>query len=145
MRVAIVTTYQPRACGIAVFSGDLRQALEETQPSLDIDIVSIVRDETADHPPEVALSIRQDVASDYPAAAAELAERGTDVVLIEHEYGIFGGEAGEFVLGLTAALELPVVVTLHTLLSDPAAAGRDPGRLATAALGWCSQRQPGRL
>jgi glycosyltransferase involved in cell wall biosynthesis len=119
VRVAIVSTYRPRACGIAVFSGDLRQALVETQPSLDVDVVSIVRDPSATHPPEVVTTIRQDVASDYPAAAAELARRGTDVVLIEHEYGIFGGEAGEFVLGLTAELRLPVVVTLHTLLSDP--------------------------
>ena len=41
------------------------------------------------------------------------------MVLVEHEYGIFGGEAGEFVLGLTAESRVPVVVTLHTLLSDP--------------------------
>ena len=119
MRVAIVTTYRPRACGIAVFSGDLRRALLESQPSLDVDIVSIVRGTPADRPPEVVTTIRQDVASDYPAAARELARRGTDVVLIEHEYGIFGGEAGELVLDLTAEIQVPVVVTLHTLLSNP--------------------------
>ena len=133
MRVAIVTTYRPRACGIAVFSGDLRRALLETQPSLDVDIVSIVRDPGAAHPPEVVTTIRQDVASDYPAAAAELARRGTDVVLIEHEYGIFGGDEGEFVLGLTAELRLPVVVTLHTLLSDPSP------RQATTLSALCRQ------
>ncbi len=119
MRVAIVTTYRPRACGIAVFSGDLRRALLESQPSLDVGIVSIVRGTPPESPPEVITTIRQDVASDYPAAAQELARRGTDVVLVEHEYGIFGGEAGEFVLGLTAESRVPVVVTLHTLLSDP--------------------------
>ena len=102
MRVAIVTTYRPRACGIAVFSGDLRRALLESQPSLDVGVVSIVRGTPSESPPEVVTTIRQDVASDYPAAAKELARRGTDVVLVEHEYGIFGGEAGEFVLGLTA-------------------------------------------
>ena len=53
MRVAIVTTYRPRACGIAVFSGDLRRALLETQSSLDVDIVSIVRGTPRTHPPEV--------------------------------------------------------------------------------------------
>ena len=128
MRVAIVTTYRPRACGIAVFSGDLRRALLETQPSLDVDVVSIVRGTPDESPPEVVTTIRQDVASDYPAAAAELARRGTDVVLIEHEYGIFGGEAGEYVLGLTAELQVPFVVTLHTLLSDPS-----PRQAATLA------------
>ena len=98
MRVAIVTTYRPRACGIAVFSGDLRRALLELSLPR-VGIVSIVRGT----PPESTAgghpTIRQDVASDYPAAAQDLARRGTDVVLVEHEYGIFGGEAGEFVLG----------------------------------------------
>lgn len=119
MRVALVTTYQPRACGIAVFSGDLRTALLETDSSLEVAVVSIVRGSAAVHPPEVVTTIRQDVPSDYPAAAAELDRRGVDVVLVEHEYGIFGGEAGEYVLALTAELRAPVVVTLHTVLTDP--------------------------
>ena len=93
MRVAIVTTYRPRACGIAVFSGDLRRALLESQPSLDVGVVSIVRVPRR-KVRRVVTTIRQDVASDYPAAAKELARRGTDVVLVEHEYGIFGGEQG---------------------------------------------------
>jgi glycosyltransferase involved in cell wall biosynthesis len=119
VRVAIVTTYRPRACGIAVFSGDLRRALLEAESFLDVDIVSIVRGTPPSSPPEVAVTIRQDVPSDYPAAAAELARRQVDVVLVEHEYGIFGGEDGEFVLGLTDELEVPYVVTLHTVLGDP--------------------------
>ena len=119
MRIAIVTTYQPRACGIAVFSGDLRRALLEAESHLDVDIVSIVRGTPPASPPEVAVTIGQDVRSDYPAAAAELARREVDVVLVEHEYGIFGGEAGEFVLGLTDELSVPYVVTLHTVLGDP--------------------------
>ncbi len=119
MRVALVSTYRPRACGIAVFSGDLRQALLEVDSSLDVDVVSIVRGGPATHPPEVVATIRQDLPSDYPAAAAELERRGTDVVLIEHEYGIFGGEAGEYVLSLTEKLRVPVVVTLHTVLTEP--------------------------
>ena len=119
MRLALVSTYQPRACGIAVFSGDLRQALLDVDSSLEVDVVSIVRGGPATHPPEVVTTIRQDLRSDYPAAAAELERRGTDVVLIEHEYGIFGGEAGEYVLALTEQLRIPVVVTLHTVLTEP--------------------------
>ncbi len=62
--------------------------------------------------------IRQDVLSDYAAAAEELSSR-VDVVLIEHEFGIFGGDAGEFVLTLAQKLTVPMVVTLHTVLSAP--------------------------
>jgi glycosyltransferase involved in cell wall biosynthesis len=121
MRVAIVSTYQPRPCGIAVFSSDLRAALEEADSSLAVEIVSIVRDDPHSHPPEVVATIRQDVASDYAAAASELAQRDVDVVLIEHEYGIFGGDNGKFVLNLANELTLPMVVTLHTVLASPPA------------------------
>jgi glycosyltransferase involved in cell wall biosynthesis len=122
MRVAIVSTYQPRHCGIAVFSGDLRAALLEADSSLAVDIVSISRgDNSRPHPPEVVATIRQEVASDYCAAAEELGRANVDVVLIEHEYGIFGGNDGHFVLELANQLTVPMVVTLHTVLANPPA------------------------
>ena len=122
MRVAIVSTYQPRHCGIAVFSGDLRAALLEADSSLAVDIVSISRgDNSRPHPPEVVATIRQEVASDYRAAAEELGRANVDVVLIEHEYGIFGGNDGHFVLELANQLTVPMVVTLHTVLANPPA------------------------
>ncbi len=119
MRVAIVTTYPPRPCGIGMFSHDLRDALVETDPSSPVEIVSVVRDPRQVAEPEVVAAIRQDVRSDYAAVAADLTFRGTDVVLIEHEYGIFGGDAGSFVVSLAEELEQPLVVTLHTVLSAP--------------------------
>lgn len=122
MRVAIVSTYQPRHCGLAVFSGDLRAALLEADSSLAVDIVSITRgDNSRSHPPEVVATIRQEVASDYRAAAEELGRANVDVVLIEHEYGIFGGNDGRFVLELANQLTVPMVVTLHTVLANPPA------------------------
>ena len=119
MRVAVVTTYPPRPCGIGMFSHDLRDAVLEADHSTAVDIVSLVRDPGQAAAAEVVATIRQDVRSDYAAAAGALTSRGTDVVLIEHEYGIFGGEAGGFVLSLAEELEQPLVVTLHTVLSAP--------------------------
>ncbi len=119
MRVAVVTTYPPRPCGIGMFSHDLRDALIEADPTTPVEIVSILRDPRQVAEPEVVAAIRQDVRSDYAAVAATLSSRGTDVVLIEHEYGIFGGEAGAFVVSLAEELEQPLVVTLHTVLSAP--------------------------
>ena len=122
MRVAVVSTYQPRHCGIAMFSGDLRDALLEADSSLAVEIVSLIRGSNPHlHPPEVVATIRQDVASDYRAAAAELGRANVDVVLIEHEYGIFGGNDGQFVLELANQLTVPMVVTLHTVLANPPA------------------------
>lgn len=118
MRMAIVSTYRPRPCGIAVFSSDLRAALLEADSSLSVEIVSIVRDDPLSHPPEVVTTIRQDVAGDYAAAASEL-NRDVDVVLVEHEYGIFGGDSGNYLLKLTSELSVPMVVTLHTVLANP--------------------------
>ena len=119
MRVAVVTTYPPRPCGIGMFSHDLRDAILEADRSTAVDIVSVVHDPGQVSGAEVVATIRQDVRSDYAAVAADLTARGTEVVLVEHEYGIFGGEAGEFVLSLAEELEQPMVVTLHTVLSAP--------------------------
>lgn len=119
MRVAIVSTYPPRPCGIGTFSRDLRWALLDADLSTAVDIVSIVRDQLPVQSPEVVEVIRQDVRGDYAAAARTIGSRGTDVVLIEHEFGIFGGEAGAHVLSLVQDVRQPLVVTLHTVLSSP--------------------------
>ncbi len=119
MRVAIVSTYPPRPCGIGTFTSDLRSALLEAEPTNEVDIVSLSRDDHGTPSSEVVMNIRQDVHSDYPATARTLASRGTDVVLVEHEYGIFGGAAGAFVVSLADGLMQPLVVTLHTVLSEP--------------------------
>ena len=119
MRMAIVSTYPPRPCGIGTFSRDLRSALIGADPSLRVDVISIVRDQLSSPAPEVLSVIRQDVRADYFATPALLTGSGIDVVLIEHEYGVFGGEAGSYVLSLVQELQQPFVVTLHTVLSTP--------------------------
>jgi glycosyltransferase involved in cell wall biosynthesis len=118
VRIGIVSTYHPRPCGIAMFASDLRRSLVEGSPGLEVGVASIVREKAAERPIEVITTIRQDVASDYAAAASTLSAQ-VDVVLIEHEFGIFGGVAGDYVLTLVRELTVPFVVTLHTVLSAP--------------------------
>jgi len=103
-----------------VFSSDLRAALLEADSSLSVEIVSIIRDDPASHPPEVAATIHQEIVADYAKAADQLNRSGFDVVLIEHEYGIFGGESGKYVFELVNNLTVPIAVTLHTVLENPA-------------------------
>ncbi|MBA2516125.1 MAG: glycosyltransferase [Solirubrobacterales bacterium] len=119
MRVAIVSTYPPRACGIGTFSRDLREALLGADGVSSVDLAAIVRDEDAEQAPEVVARILQDQRGDYAAAARVLDRRGDDVVVMQHEYGIFGGPDGAHALSLAREMQRPMVLTLHTVLSTP--------------------------
>lgn len=119
MRVAIIATYPPRPCGIGTFTADLRAALLGADPMTQVEVVELVREQHHQPAPEVVATIRQDVRSDYLTTPRTLASRGTDVVLVEHEYGIFGGLAGSFITSLAEGVTQPLVVTLHTVLSQP--------------------------
>ncbi len=119
MRVGVVSTYPPRICGIGTFSRDLRDALLADESVSAVDIAAIVRDDDVEAAPEVVARIHQDQRGDYAAAARVLERRGDDVVVIQHEYGIFGGPDGAHVLSLAEGLRQPMVLTLHTVLSAP--------------------------
>jgi glycosyltransferase involved in cell wall biosynthesis len=119
VRTAIFSTYPPRACGIGTFSYDLRTALLEAE---DIDAVSsvVVVDEPSNpERPEILSTVSQGTRGDYVRAARLLGRMDIDVVLLQHEYGIFGGPDGEYVLSFARELAQPLVVTLHTILSEP--------------------------
>ena len=122
LRVGVVSTYPPRACGIGTFSQDLRHALLGTDSVSAVDVAAVVREGDARQAAEVVTCIHQDQRREYAAAAQALESRGSDVVIIEHEYGIFGGPDGAHVLSLASELRQPMVLTLHTVLSSPHAA-----------------------
>ncbi len=108
MRFALVSTYAPKACGIAVFSGDLRRAMLAANRGCRVDVVAML-DETAPVPtaPEVLTTVARNDPGSYRAAAQELADHQVDVVVIEHEFGLFGGPAGESILELAEQLSSP--------------------------------------
>jgi glycosyltransferase involved in cell wall biosynthesis len=109
----------PRPCGIATFARDLTEALRSADATLDVDVIAIVREPTAHLEPEVLAVIGQDVLDDYIRLPSLLDDRCVDVVLIEHEFGIFGGDAGSHLLSLVRDLRQPFVLTLHTVLAEP--------------------------
>ena len=135
MRIAILSTFPPRRCGIATFTTDLRGALLEADGGAEVLVAAITDGEPQEAGPEVLLQLRQHARADYAEAAAALNRSGVDAVLIQHEFGIFGGDCGEYLLDLTAALEVPYVVTLHTVLVEPS-----PSRPASCAL--CARALP---
>jgi glycosyltransferase involved in cell wall biosynthesis/predicted NBD/HSP70 family sugar kinase len=119
MRTAIVSTYPPRACGIGTFSADLRATLTGTGIVTRADLVAVVNEPSSPQRRGLLATIAQSVRGDYVRTARMLGRLDVDVVLIEHEYGIFGGRDGEYVLSFAQELAQPLVVTLHTVLSEP--------------------------
>jgi glycosyltransferase involved in cell wall biosynthesis len=119
VRTAIVSTYPPRACGIGTFAADLRGTLIGVDGIERADIVAVVNEPSQPQRRGLLSTIGQAVRGDYVRAAKTLGRLDVDVVLLQHEYGIFGGADGEYALSFAAELAQPLVVTLHTVLSQP--------------------------
>ena len=119
MRTAIVSTYPPRACGIGTFSADLRATLTATSTVTVADLVAVVLEPSSPQRRGVLATIVQAVRGDYVRTARMLGRLDVDVVSLQHEFGIFGGRDGEYVLSFAQELAQPLVVTLHTVLSEP--------------------------
>jgi glycosyltransferase involved in cell wall biosynthesis len=119
LRTAIVSTYPPRACGIGTFAADVRGALLGVADVEGADLVAVVNEPSSPQRRSLLATMAQAVRGDYVRTARMLGRLDVDVVLLQHEYGIFGGHDGEFVLSFANELAQPLVVTLHTVLSEP--------------------------
>ena len=119
-RIAFIGNHLPRRCGIATFTHDLHQAVSASRPDLETSVVAITDpDHAYDYPKSVRFQVREEKVDDYVRAAEFLNAAHVDVVSLQHEYGIFGGEAGANVVQLLSRLDMPIVTTLHTVLADP--------------------------
>ncbi|WP_018183864.1 glycosyltransferase family 4 protein [Kaistia granuli] len=124
LRVAFIGNSLPRRCGIATFTTDLRQAIADSGAA-ETEVVAMTdHGHRYDYPPAVTFEIDDGTLEDYVAAADYLNRGDFDVVSLQHEFGIFGGEAGSHVIALLARLDMPVVTTLHTVLAEPSEAQR---------------------
>jgi glycosyltransferase involved in cell wall biosynthesis len=116
LKTCLIGTYPPRECGIGTFTYDLRQSLD----GIHSNVIAITNDNTKHrYPEEVLFQIRQHNIDDYRLAAEYLNSSGIDLVCLQHEFGIFGGPDGSYISTLLANLRMPVVTTLHTVLSQP--------------------------
>ena len=119
-KIAFLGDYLPRKCGIATFTHDLRNAVATQYPQVESFIVP-VNDlpEGYEYPAEVRFEFFENDLDSYRRAADYLNFSNVDVVSLQHEYGIYGGPAGSFILPLLRDLRIPVVTTLHTILQKP--------------------------
>jgi glycosyltransferase involved in cell wall biosynthesis len=107
-------------CGIATFTDSLHRAVSKDEPNLEAFVVAMTETGAEyEYPREVLFDIREDIIGNYAQAAEFLNSADVDVVSLQHEYGIFGGDAGNNILKLLSRLEIPIVTTLHTVLTEP--------------------------
>ena len=124
-RVALVGNFVPRKCGIATFTSDVFEKLREYHPEIAADVYAL------DDPrqPMIYENVAATIACNDPDAYAEAARRinasGVDAVWLQHEYGIFGGPDGEMVLDFVDRIAAPLILTPHTVLSEPSVRQRD--------------------
>ena len=120
MPVAFVGTYGPRRCGLATFTADLAVAVAASNERVSSVVLAVTEPAGQyQYAAEVKFEIRQNVKADYARAAEFVNYSNVRLVCIQHEYGIFGGDDGGYILDFIQALRVPAVVTLHTVLKHP--------------------------
>lgn len=118
--VVLIGNFLPRQCGLATYTTDTFTALKHEYPDLRVDVYAMDdHPGRYDYPSDVTGSIAQNDLSAYLDAARAIEASGAQAVWLQHEYGIFGGTAGDFILTLLDRISLPVIVTLHTILEKP--------------------------
>src|SRR5580693_5555861 len=119
-QIAFIGDHLPRRCGIATFTSDICEAIATKFPECQC-IVGAVNDrpEGYDYPPWIRFEIDEIELDSYRRAADFLNINNVEVVSVQHEFGIYGGPAGSYLLALLRDLHMPVITTLHTVLREP--------------------------
>lgn len=113
LHILTISTSLPRRCGIATFNDDLTREL--TSAGVKVTNIALRCDnESHVYPDSTVTTITQDVRSEYIDAANFINRFRPDAVLLEHEFGIYGGKHGAYILDLLARLNVPVVTLIHT-------------------------------
>ena len=123
MKNAYIATYPPRQCGIGTFTQNLFNSMiaskKDDEERNSFIVAMDDSDEVQAYPEEVKLTIKQELQEDYLAAAKYINMSGADCCILQHEFGIFGGQDGIYILPLLHELEIPLIVTLHTVMQNP--------------------------
>ena len=115
-KIAYISSYPPRECGIATFTKNLVDATNKLETLRNPIIVAMNEGETIyNYDKRVKYQIRRNVPQDYANAADFVNSSKADLVNLQHEFGLFGGEWGEHINIFMEKIRKPIVTTLHTL------------------------------
>jgi glycosyltransferase involved in cell wall biosynthesis len=118
--IAYLSTYPPRECGIATFTYDLVDAIAKQQ-SISPPVILAINDTGGyyDYPAEVKLEVERDSRESFESIAQKVRESSIDAVNIQHEFGLFGGNWGDYLISFMEEVDKPIITTLHTILQNP--------------------------
>ncbi len=116
--IALIGNALPRRCGLATFTSDTANAIRSAFPEIVLDHYAMDDGTGIEYPSDIrTIPMQERVA--YAGAGRDIGTSGADILWVQHEYGIYGGAAGDYLLDLIDALSIPLVSTLHTLLEQP--------------------------
>lgn len=120
IKVIYVSSYIPRKCGIATFTKDLTNDINKLNPYTLAEIMAINRpQENLSYPWEVKFKVTQSDLETYLQAASYANQSEADLVHLQHEFGLFGGNCGDYIIPFCETLKKPLVITFHTVINDP--------------------------
>ncbi len=115
--IAFLSTYPPRECGLATFTEDLVNEITKVALVRPY-VIAVTAGKEEYEDPRVAFKLSQHERESY-FETARWTNTYVDLLVIEHEYGIFGGECGEYIIDLAKRLKIPFIITTHTVLEEP--------------------------
>ena len=120
MKIAYLSTYPPRECGIATFARDLINAIERTSIWVKSEVIALNQEEAAyNYEPKVRVQINANNLIEYLNLTSWINNSNVRLVNVQHEFGIYGGPKGNYLVFFLKAIKKPVVTTLHTVLPSP--------------------------
>lgn len=119
VKAIYISSYIPRKCGIAKFTKDLTTAINNLNPHALAEIIAVLDHIEYEYPWEVKFRVQQHNVHDYSAAANYINQSSADIINLQHEFGLFGGVDGDYLLPLLDSIDKPLITNFHTILPEP--------------------------
>ena len=120
LRVLFIGTYVPKECGIATFTSDLLNSVSVGNNGIHCEVIALIDpSENYNYSEEVVFQIERNKLEDYYRAADFINHSDADVICLQHEFGLFGGDAGDYIFALLSGISKPVITTMHTVIREP--------------------------
>lgn len=120
LKVLFIGTYVPKECGIATFTSDLLNSVSGEYKDVHCEVIALNDpSESYNYPDEVVFQIQRDRIEDYYRAADYINQSDVDIVCLQHEFGLFWGNAGDYIFSLLSGINKPVISTMHTIIREP--------------------------
>jgi glycosyltransferase involved in cell wall biosynthesis len=119
LRVLFIGTYVPKECGIATFTSDLLNSISVENNDIHCEVIALIDpSENHNYSEEVVFQIERNKLEDYYRAADFINHSDADVICLQHELGLFGGDAGDYIFALLSGISKPVITTMHTMIRE---------------------------